>query len=83
MAALIQASDGNLYGTTHFGGINGGGTIFRISTSGDFATLHSFDDAGAHFPSAPLVEASDGTFYGTTTAGPLGGGGEPAAGGNW
>ena len=33
-AALIQASDGNLYGTTQAGGDGGFGTIFRLSFSG-------------------------------------------------
>ena len=30
-SGLIQASDGNLYGTTYVGGANGDGTIYRIS----------------------------------------------------
>ena len=31
-ARLVQATDGNLYGTTYEGGANGFGTIFRLST---------------------------------------------------
>ncbi|HTS19971.1 MAG TPA: choice-of-anchor tandem repeat GloVer-containing protein [Verrucomicrobiae bacterium] len=31
MAGLLQGSDGNFYGTTYFGGLNGSGTVFKIS----------------------------------------------------
>ena len=31
-AGLIQASDGNFYGTTAAGGANGGGTVFKLSS---------------------------------------------------
>src|SRR5580704_8752762 len=41
-APLIQASDGNFYGTTNEFGINGGGTIFKISRGGTLTTLYSF-----------------------------------------
>ncbi len=39
---LAAAPGGNLYGTTFNGGANGNGTIFDISTSGDFETLYTF-----------------------------------------
>jgi len=70
---VIQASDGNLYGTTQAGGANDGGTVFKMTTSGALTTLYSFcsqancDDGG--FPMAGLVQASNGKFYGTTYAG--------------
>ena len=41
-SALIQASDGNLYGTTACGGANGAGTIFQITPAGVFTSLYSF-----------------------------------------
>jgi uncharacterized repeat protein (TIGR03803 family) len=65
--ALIQASDGNLYGTTYGGGAYGLGTVFRITPSGTLTTLYSF-----HFPGANpvgLVQARDGDLYGVTKAG--------------
>jgi uncharacterized repeat protein (TIGR03803 family) len=75
-AGLVQGSDGNLYGTTEFGGtINvgdiGEGTVFRIGLDGSLATLYSFggppqDGLG---PIAGLVQGSDGNFYGTTVVG--------------
>jgi len=42
-AGLVQGGDGNFYGTTHFGGTNGYGTVFKISTNGgadQFVFLH-------------------------------------------
>jgi uncharacterized repeat protein (TIGR03803 family) len=66
-APLIQASDGNLYGTTAFGGASNAGTIFKLSTSGSLLLSYSFpDEAGGELPLAPLVQAADGDLYGTT-----------------
>jgi uncharacterized repeat protein (TIGR03803 family) len=68
IAGLIQATDGNLYGTTFQGGANGAGTIFKISLSGSFSVFYTFgtEDGTAY---APLLQASDGNFYGTTNGG--------------
>jgi uncharacterized repeat protein (TIGR03803 family) len=70
VAGLVQASDGNLYGTTFENGTNGYGAIFRISTSGVMTPLYSFTDGhdGAH-PDAGLIQASDGNLYGTAEDG--------------
>ncbi len=68
-AGLIQAIDGNLYGTTYSGGANGYGTVFKISPSGTLATLHSFDSTDGYQPSGVLVQATNGNFYGTTAYG--------------
>ncbi len=65
--ALVQASDGNFYGTTY--GAYGAGTIFKITPQGALTTLHTFDYANGRYPYAGLVQASDGNFYGTTTNG--------------
>jgi uncharacterized repeat protein (TIGR03803 family) len=67
--SLIQASDGNFYGTAVSGGTNGGGgTLFQISASGEFKMLYSFNYSGpiGRNPLCSLVQASDGAFYGTT-----------------
>jgi uncharacterized repeat protein (TIGR03803 family) len=40
-AGLVQATDGNLYGTTVLGGAGGEGTIFKITPSGTLTTLLS------------------------------------------
>ncbi len=43
MAGLIQASDGNFYGTTKEGGAKQyAGTVFKITPSGTLTTLYSF-----------------------------------------
>jgi uncharacterized repeat protein (TIGR03803 family) len=68
-AGLIQATDGELYGTTFDGGTTGQGTVFKISTSGTLTTLHSFDGTDGGYPNTGLVQATDGNFYGTTLEG--------------
>jgi uncharacterized repeat protein (TIGR03803 family) len=65
-AGLIQASDGNFYGTT-YGTNNGGGTVFKISPGGTLTTLAS--DLGSL--TGTLVQASDGNLYGTTRSGTI------------
>jgi uncharacterized repeat protein (TIGR03803 family) len=65
-AGLIQATNGNLYGTTLSGGANGDGTVFSITPSGTLTTLHSFDDTDGRNPNAGLVQDTNGKFYGTT-----------------
>jgi len=67
-AALIQAADGDFYGTTLSGGVSGYGTVFEMTPSGTLTTLLSFLNDGA-FPSSPLVQATDGNFYGATERG--------------
>jgi uncharacterized repeat protein (TIGR03803 family) len=72
-AGVIQASDGNFYGTTHAGGTTGGGTVYRISAAGVETVLYSFNQSSlstdGFAPLSRLLEASDGNFYGTTDAG--------------
>lgn len=73
LAALVQGTDGLLYGTTTSGGSAGGGTLFSISLTGEETLLHSF---GANptaldgiLPYSNLIQASDGNLYGTTYQG--------------
>jgi uncharacterized repeat protein (TIGR03803 family) len=64
-AGLVQATDENFYGLTSFGGANGFGTVFKITSDGTLTTLHSFNGAdGGNYMQAPLVQAADGNFYG-------------------
>src|ERR1700687_173093 len=63
---LIQASDGNFYGTTINGGANGAGTVFRITPDGDLAPLYSFALSEGHRAYAGLFQGTDGDFYGRT-----------------
>ena len=66
-AGLVQGSDGSFYGTTSSSGMNGYGTVFKISANGTLTSLYSFTGGndGAN-PYAGLVQGSDGYFYGTT-----------------
>jgi uncharacterized repeat protein (TIGR03803 family) len=76
---LIKGADGNLYGTTEYGGNipdTDNGTIFQITTNGALTTLYSFGSNGVtsntfwpdgRFPFAGVTQDSDGNFYGTTT----------------
>jgi uncharacterized repeat protein (TIGR03803 family) len=74
---LVQGTDFRFYGVTTNGGAYGGtsgyGTIFRISSTGDFELLHSFDNTDGAIPQAGLTAANDGNFYGTTYEGGAGG----------
>jgi uncharacterized repeat protein (TIGR03803 family) len=78
-AGLVQAINGNLYGTTNAGGAGGAnkaGTVFQITPSGTLKTLLSFDGANGAYPYAGLVQATNGYLYGTTSAGGGNGAGE-------
>jgi uncharacterized repeat protein (TIGR03803 family) len=71
-AGLVQGTDGALYGTTYWGGTNGYGTVFKLSTDGsNYTPLYSFTGAGGdgRYPRAGLVQGTDGALYGTTQSG--------------
>jgi uncharacterized repeat protein (TIGR03803 family) len=70
-AGLVQATNGNFYGTTEDGGGNCCGTVFKINPSGSLATLDSFgeEDGSGPYPTAGLVQATNGYLYGTTVGG--------------
>lgn len=71
--ALMQASDGNFYGTTASGGVSTNncncGTIFRLSPGGDLTLLYSFSSADGSTPYGTLVEDSNSNLYGTCELG--------------
>jgi uncharacterized repeat protein (TIGR03803 family) len=69
-ARLVQASDGNFYGTTSSGGSANSGTIFKMTPSGSLTTLHSFTGgSGGANPTTGMIQASDGNFYGSIDSG--------------
>src|ERR1039458_9610737 len=85
IGGLVQATDGNFYGTTATGGLNrckvhrthsdpngvnnGCGTIFKITPRGALTSLHTFDGTDGEYPESGVVQGVDGNFYGTTQAG--------------
>ena len=70
-AGLVQGRDGALYGTTLYGGINGYGMVFKLSTDGTVYTpLYSFAGSpDGENPLGALVQGRDGALYGTTSGG--------------
>jgi len=74
---LVQATNGNFYGTTYEGGANctttqGCGTVFEITPGGTLTTLYSFcAQSGCPDGSFPgdLVQGTDGNLYGATAYG--------------
>jgi uncharacterized repeat protein (TIGR03803 family) len=72
---LMLGTDGNFYGVAGWGGITTGacgssgcGTIFKMTTGGTVAVLHTFSGPDGIYPNG-LIEGSDGNFYGTAANG--------------
>src|SRR5579864_3309082 len=65
VSGLVQASDGNFYGTASLGGPLGYGTVYRMTPGGAVTVLHNFDVTDGSSPNLLLL-ATDGNFYGTT-----------------
>jgi uncharacterized repeat protein (TIGR03803 family) len=62
---VIQASDGNFYGTTVTGGTNNTGTIYKITPAGAYKVLFTFPPiTDGRLPIAGLVQGTDGYLYG-------------------
>lgn len=70
-AELVQATDGNFYGTTRNGGKDDAGTIFKMTPQGKVTTLHSFNMTDGAYLENALIQAKDGHFYGSTQGGGL------------
>ena len=68
-AGLVQASNGNFYGTTIAGGAYNQGTIFEMTPDGALTTLHNFDGADGASPWAGLIQATNRNLYGVTLFG--------------
>jgi uncharacterized repeat protein (TIGR03803 family) len=68
-SAPVQSIGGSWFGTVFAGGANEGGTVYKITPSGVFSTIHAFGYSGGSQPNGPLVQGTDGNFYGTTAGG--------------
>lgn len=70
---VIQAKDGNFYGTTAHGGVNAQGNVFRMTPSGKITSIYSFcskpNCADGQFPITGPVLGTDGNLYGVTFEG--------------
>jgi uncharacterized repeat protein (TIGR03803 family) len=65
--SLAVGEDGCLYGTT-IGGAGNLGTVFRLTTNGNFTTVASFYGTNGAAPQSALVLGNDGNLYGTTAS---------------
>lgn len=69
-APLVRDADGNLYGTTQYGGTANLGVVFKLSKTGKETVLHSFTGgADGVYPYAGLFRDAPGNLYGTTENG--------------
>jgi uncharacterized repeat protein (TIGR03803 family) len=69
VADLVRDAEGNLYGTTLFGGENGLGVIFKLDPAGNLSTLHSFKGADGANPQTALLRDAAGNLYGSASGG--------------
>src|ERR1700691_5608358 len=64
--SLAQDAQGNVYGTTLYGGVHSKGTVFKVTASGTETVLHSFAGNEAAGPEGGLIWDAKGNLYGTT-----------------
>lgn len=73
-AGVVRDSGGNLYGATGWGGANHAGTVFSLSSGGNFSLLMSLTNPGqggvfiGPGPAGKVMIDSAGNLYGTTYA---------------
>lgn len=68
-AGLVQAADGNWYGTTYNGGDTNAGTVFKMTPAGALTTVASFENTNGANPYGTLTPTADGSLFGTTELG--------------
>jgi uncharacterized repeat protein (TIGR03803 family) len=70
--SVVQATDGNFYGTTALGG-NGNGNVFRMTPGGKITSLYNFcsqtNCTDGSLPDTTPILGSDGNLYGVTLTG--------------
>jgi uncharacterized repeat protein (TIGR03803 family) len=72
-AGVIRDSEGNLYGTTRYGGTANAGVAYRLDAAGQETVLYSFTGgADGGYPYAGVIRDSAGNLYGTTFSGGVG-----------
>jgi len=89
VGSLVPDADGNLYGTTYYGGTGncpiiapdthvyvgniGCGSVYKLDPTGKFTVLYSFNGPDGLYPQAGLVRDGGGNLYGMTSQGGLSG----------
>lgn len=68
-AGLIAGNDGNLYGATIWGGDNGYGVIFQMTTAGAYSVLTSFYRPTGDGAYATPMQHTSGSIIGLTSRG--------------
>jgi uncharacterized repeat protein (TIGR03803 family) len=69
-SGLVVDSQGNLYGTTLYGGAGFAGTVYKLNPAGQETVLYSFlDGADGGMPYGGVVMDATGNLYGTTNSG--------------
>ena len=71
ISGLVQATDGNFYGTTYYSETNANGTIFKISPSGSLTTVYNFDYTEGAQPYGGPVQGANGALYGPAFGGAI------------
>jgi uncharacterized repeat protein (TIGR03803 family) len=73
--SIVAGSDGNIYGTTGYGGTFpksgiceslGCGVVFKLTTAGAYTVLHAFNGTSDTSEPVGVIQASDGDLYGAT-----------------
>jgi uncharacterized repeat protein (TIGR03803 family) len=67
--SLVQGIDGNLYGVAFYGGLEGDGTVLKITPAGTLSRIHSFRGTADGSHPTGLVLDPNGNLYGTTLFG--------------
>jgi uncharacterized repeat protein (TIGR03803 family) len=72
-SGLVLDQQGNLYGTTQYGGAHGAGIVFKVTPKGKETVLYNFcaqnNCADGAQPMAGLVFDQNGNLYGSTVEG--------------
>ena len=68
-SAVVQATDGNLYGTIPSGGVYGYGTLFQITLQGVYTRISNFSVNGTHSVDSGLMQHTNGAIYGESRGG--------------
>jgi len=72
LVGLVQASDGNFYGSNDEGGSNSDGTLFEITPKGSYSVLYNFDGTHGSEPQATPLQHTNGIVYGDAYTGGTG-----------